>query len=303
MTQPWSRGTRIVTAAPFATPAATPAATPERTLGDHTEVVREQVHIPQHYLFLPANPSPFRGTFEASLDAILEFNQFYPDAKDMMNALRAPVSTSTDWKIILGTTLRLEQPSLLPASRILLEDIFFLVTRKLLPEQIAENRKLMASLYDARKSQSMRTSLRYDMVLEWTKRNNNHFLIVESRPLPALPNHPSAPPDYAQRYPGRYPRMENVWATLIAGPPEGWRSAKKTETMKHHITGLDEVLLYTDSEVEGWRAPKLFQKTLQVILQWQWLRQNTKRMEDMEVNGWKDLEGRVDECEWVRDQR
>jgi hypothetical protein len=300
MVRPWRRGS-TPGATPSATPSATPGATPERALEDQPDTAKEQAHIPEHYFLSPANPSPFEGTLDASLDAILEFGRYYPDAMAVMDVLRAPVSTSTDWKIILGTALRLDEASLLPTARLLLEDIFFLVTRKLFPEQIAQNRKLMAQLYETKKSQSMRTSLRYDMLLEWFKRNNNHFFIVESRPLPVLRNPLLAPTGYAQQYPGRYPRMENVWASLIAGPPEGWRSHKKAETMKHHITGLDELLLFTDSEVQGWSSIKLFQKTLQVLLLWQWLRKNTEKMEDMDVDSWKELEGRAEESEWVRE--
>ncbi|KAF1977436.1 hypothetical protein BU23DRAFT_410424, partial [Bimuria novae-zelandiae CBS 107.79] len=123
--------------------------------------------IPSHYFLAPTLPSPFSGTLEASLDAILEFGAAYPSAMPLMDILRAPVDTSTNWSMSLGQVLYLDTGPLLPGARMLLEDLFFLVTRQLFPEQIAQNRGVMARLYEAKKSQSIRTILRYDMLLEW----------------------------------------------------------------------------------------------------------------------------------------
>lgn len=275
--------------------------TPERTLPEMHDFPLEQARPHAHYFLLPANPSPFEGTLEASLDATLEFCRSYPEAMPLMEVFRAPVSPLTNWTMLLEAALGVDKTDSNGKARLLLEDLFLLVARKLFPEQIAQNRKLMARMYEAKKSQSTRTSLRYDMLLERIKGNNKHFNAVESRPLPALPQPWVPPAGYDKQYPGRHPHMESVWATLIAGPSEGWGAHRKTEAMKHHITGLDEILMFTDKEVGGWSTSRLSQKTVFVLLQWQWLRSNTERLEDMEVDGWKELEGRADECEWVKE--
>ena len=279
----------------------TPEATPEPTFPYKPGGSVEQARVPPHYTLLPANPSPFEGTLEASLDAMLGFTRSYPEAMFLMDVLRAPASTQTNWSELLETALK--KPGLQPRGRLFLEDLFFLVARKLFPEQIAENRKLMARMYEVKKSQSTRTVLRYDMLLQWNKRNNSQPIVVESRPLPAHARPWAPPPGYDQQYSGRHPHMANVWATLIAGPPQGWVGPKKTEAMKHHVTGIDEILMFTDREVGGWSTVRLILKTAHTLLLWQWLRSNTEKLEDMEVDGWKELEGRADESEWVREGR
>lgn len=278
----------------------TPATTPERGLPEKQEL--EQIHIPAHYLFLPTYPSPFEGTLEASLDALLDFGRSHPDCKLILDVLRQPVDIKTNWMGLLSATLILEDDEILPNSRLLLEELLLLATRKLLPEQIAQNRALMYRMYDARKTMSMRMILRYDLLYEWIKRSSNHFLVIESRP-PVRYVRIDAPGDYDEIYPGRTPLLPNVWATLIAAPALGYATQKMREAMKHHVTALDGLLMVTDEEVEAWNADKLFRKTAEVLLQWQWLRKNTELMEDMEVRGWEDLEGPAGECEWVRDPR
>ncbi|KAL1594530.1 hypothetical protein SLS60_010290 [Paraconiothyrium brasiliense] len=280
------------------TVANTPAATPERAILEKQDL--EQLHIPPHYLLPPIYPSPFTGTLEASLDALLEFGVKYSSSMFIMDVLRKPVSTKTSWNDLLVATLNLEEKEV-GSSRLLMEDIFFLATRTLLPEQIAQNRACMYRMYDARKTTSMRMILRYDMLREWTKRGNNHFIVVESRPPPRILGASVSSDDGLHH--GRRPLLPNVWATLIQGPPQGYHAHKVKEAMRHHVTGIDKWLMFEDQEVEGWTASQLFQMTMQVLLQWQWLRDNTERMEAMEVRSWEDLDGPANECEWVQDDK
>ncbi|KAJ4359688.1 uncharacterized protein N0V89_000244 [Didymosphaeria variabile] len=277
----------------------TPAATPERALLEKQDL--EQLHIPPHYLLPPTYPSPFKGTLEASLDALLEFGAKYTSSISIMDVLRKPVCTKTNWYNLLVATLNLEEKKVVGSSRLLLEEILFLATRTLLPEQIAQNRACMYKMYDSRKTTSMRMSLRYDMLREWTKRGNNHFIVVESRPPLRILGASVSQDD--ELHPGRKLLLPNVWATLIQAPPQGYHSHKVKEAMRHHVTGIDKWLMFEDEEVGGWSANVLFQMTMQVLLQWQWLRDNTERMEGMEVRNWEDLEGPANECEWVRDDK
>lgn len=280
-------------------------ATPDRALSERQDVT-DRIHLPPHYFLAPTDPTPFKGTLENSLDYTLEFGRCYPDALALMDVIRQPVTPSTNWARLLLMMFDCAHDNDRPIGRLLLEDLFFLVTRLLLPEQIAQNRKLMARMYEAKRTQSIRTILRYDMMLEWTKRSGNHYAIVESRPLPkseetVAPIGSELLVAYQRRQPGRVPLCENVWPTLLAGPREGWGTFKRAEAMKHHVTELDKLLMYTDEEVDGWMAGKLLNKTQHVLLMWQWLRKNTEKLEDMEVDCWRELGGRADECGWVRD--
>jgi hypothetical protein len=301
MAQPTNRRTmrRIARADSIAVD--TPAGTPERAVPEKPDV--EQVHVPPHYLLPPTHPSPFQGTLEASLDALLDFGRIHPNSMPIMNILRKDVSTTTNWRDVLLAALVPEERKAAGNSRLLLEELFMLATRTLLPEQIAQNRACMRRMYDARRTVSIRMSLRYDMLREWTKWGNNHFLVVESRLPVRNMDACVSTEEYDKRHPGRRPLLPNVWATLIAAPAPGYGSHKVESAMKHHVTGLDKWLMLGDESVAAWSTETVMQMVMQVLLQWQWLRHNTERMEDMEVRGWEDVEGRADECEWVRDDR
>ncbi|KAL5423084.1 hypothetical protein PMIN04_004150 [Paraphaeosphaeria minitans] len=279
----------------------TPAATPERTLPEKPDL--ELVHIPPHYLLPPTQPSPFEGTLEASLNALLDFGRTHPNSMSIMNVLRQCVTTTTNWLDVLVPVLELEENTAMGNGRLLLEELLFLATRTLLPEQIAQNRACMHRMYAAKRTTSMKMILRYDMLREWTKRENKHFIIVESHP--PLPNLEASllAEEYGKPHSGRRPLLANIWATLIAAPAQGYGVYKVGQAMKHHVTGLDKWLMFEDDEVAGWNTETLVQLVMQALLQWQWLRDNTERMEHMEVRGWEDLEGRTDECEWVRDDK
>lgn len=185
-----------------------------------------------------------------------------------------------------------------------LESLLILLTRTLLPEQIAENRELMARLYDKRKQLAIRLVLRYDMLREWKMDSSCHPIAIASLP-PAVPPVPApAPltnPGSTIPYPYYRPLLPNVWSTLIAAPAGGFTTHGVRERMKHHVTDLDSYLLLSDADVNGWSDQVLLGMLSQIILQWQWLRQNNAILEEMEKDDYEDLDGRAEECEWIAD--
>ncbi|KAI4942842.1 hypothetical protein J4E91_009762 [Alternaria rosae] len=113
----------------------------------------------QYYL-PPTIPSPFTGTLEASLDAIQACGRIHSNVgtkglHPLIDTLLKPVDNKTDWPALFS---QLEDR---PAGRFryLCEELLFLVTRTLLPEQIVQNRALMARLYDKKKQLAMRLVL------------------------------------------------------------------------------------------------------------------------------------------------
>ncbi|KAF1352737.1 hypothetical protein EJ07DRAFT_159179 [Lizonia empirigonia] len=224
--------------------------------------------IPPHYLLAPTVPSPFAGTLESSLDAILFWKRSHPLTTKVADVLLRPVSETTNWPSLLPTLFGSVSALEADLGRLLLEDLLFLVTRTLLPEQIAENRAAMARLYHEKNHSSVR-------------------LVLSNR-------HP---------HNQRRPLMPNVWATLIAAPDGGWRRLSIRERMKHYITPLDEYLLLSDDEVRGWNVETLVVRASQIVLQWQWLRQKNEKLDEMEFDGWEELDGRADQCEWIAEKR
>jgi hypothetical protein len=71
--------------------------------------------------------------------------------------------------------------------------------------------------------------------------------------------------------------------------------------MQHHITDLDGYLLLSDEEVAGWGDLVLVGMVSQILLHWQWLRQNNEMLGEMEVRGWEELDGKMEENEWIAD--
>jgi hypothetical protein len=259
-----------------------------------------QTRLPQEYKLPPTVPSPFAGTLEASLDAILEFGSWYPELRGMTTALLQPVDRSTNWMTLCQTvqTVIIANGGRSSRRRYLLEEFLFLVTRTLLPEQIAENRKLIYRMYDAKRNLSTRVVLRYDTMREWTKRDNSHHLLVDSRP-PYLPFPPPVP-HYDPSYPRRRAFMPNILATLIAATDD-YRTKKLGDCMRHHVTDLDQCLMLTNKVVEEWETVKLLMMIAQAVLHWQWLRENNEVMDDMNARKWEDLDAKADDNEWVRD--
>jgi hypothetical protein len=187
--------------------------------------------------------------------------------------------------------------------RELLEEILCLVTRILLPEQIAENRGLMARLYERRKHLAIRLVLRYDMLREWKEGGG-----VASVPPPVAACAAAVQEENWVGHhsgistPGARRRlMSNIIPTLIAAPPGGWTTHAVRERMKHHITSIDEYLLLSDSAMAAWSDRTLLGMASQITLQWQWLRGNNAVLEEMEVGNYEELEGRAEECEWIAD--
>ncbi|KAL6703651.1 hypothetical protein ACN47E_009425 [Coniothyrium glycines] len=258
--------------------------------------------VAPHYFLPPTVPSPFTGTLEASLDAVLHWGTFYTGTRPITNALLQEPSPSTSWPSLLHA-LWLHTSMTTQQARAITEDLFFLTTRTLLPNQIAHNRAAMAHLYEHKKQLAIRLTLRYDMLREWTLDTTgprDHPLAVPSVPPKGLPAPQPIQPD-PHRYPRRAAQLPNVLATLIAAPPGGFSTHGVRERMKHHVTELDGYLLLSDAVVAGWSDGVLLRTTSQVVLQWQWLRRNNETLEAMEVLGWEELEGRAEDCEWIAD--
>jgi hypothetical protein len=285
-------------AQPQARRTTTRAASVLSTATSETPLASREARIPSHYFLPPTVPSPFTGSLEASFDAILDFARIHPELRLLTTALLEDVDGSTNWPLLI-------QEALVKGGngRELLEDFLFLVTRTLLPEQIAENRGLMYKMYMAKRNLAIRVTLRYDMVREWHKGDHSQNMVVESRVPHSPPLVPPAPVSNGL-YPGRRAFLPNIMPTLIAATVAGGYTTKKMgDAMKHHVTGLDKWLLLKDDEVRRWDGRRLLIGVASVVLQWQWLRRNTEMLADMEVRMWESLDARADESEWVRDTR
>jgi hypothetical protein len=263
--------------------------------------------VPAHYTLPPTVPSPFAGTLEASLDAVLAWGTQVGGAQSVVNALCETGVGTTNWPILLRglylsrTTSNNDDDEV--SGRVKLESLLFLLTRTLFPEQIAENRGLMARLYDKRKQLAIRLMLRYDMLREWKMDHSWHPIAIASLP-PAVPALPAPTPITVAGNTSPLPRrplMPNIWSTLIAAPAGGFTTYGVRERMKHHITDLDGYLLLSDKTVARWSDEVLLGMLSQIILQWQWLRQNNAVLEEIEHNDYEDLERRAEECEWIAD--
>jgi len=259
-----------------------------------------------HYHFAPTVPNPFAGTLEASLDAIQAWGRVHSNLgtkglHPLIDTLLRPVDSKTNWPALFSA---LEDR---PAGRFryLCEELLFLVTRTLLPEGIVQNRALMARLYDRKKQLAMRLVLRYDMLREWKMEhgatNREMPVAVASVPPMGMPAPDLVPVTFPAKFPHRRARLPNIIATVIAAPAGGYGTHGVIARMKHHVTALDDYLLLTDEEVAGLSGIALLERVWQVLLHWQWLRQNNEMLEEMEVHGWEELEGKADESEWIAD--
>ncbi|OAL06332.1 hypothetical protein IQ06DRAFT_362611 [Phaeosphaeriaceae sp. SRC1lsM3a] len=278
-------------------------------------------HAAAHYSLAATVPSPFTGTLDASLDLILDFGREHADAnagvQTVVDTLLRPVDSGTNWPILLrGVYLRAK-------GREMLEEILFLVTRTLLPEQVAENREMMARMYERKKHLAIRMVLRYDMLREWngegvasvappagvvTAKTNGHANANGNGALHGIRGG-DADGDVEMRDADattinvwkRRELMPNIIATLIAAPEGGWTTHAVRERMKHHPTSLDTYMLLSDEAVSKWSDQNLLCMTAQIALQWQWLRNNNEMFAEMEVYAYEDLEGKADECDWIVD--
>lgn len=288
--------------------------------------------VAAHYTLPPTVPSPFAGTLDASLEHIFSFGTSHAPrnggVQGVLDTLLRPVDSGTNWPVLLRDIYLGE------SGREVLEEILFLVTRALLPQQVAENRAAMGRMYERKKSLAIRMVLRYDMLRGWRGEgvgsvppslppaaasngaahtnghasgdgktngsgngngvvNGNANIDIEMSDTSTLPT-PSSPWK-------RQHLMPNILPTLIAAPPHGYSTHGVRERMKHHPTALDTYLLLSDKTVARWSDQTLLAMASQIVLQWQWLRQNNEMFADMEVYGYEEVEGRADECEWVVD--
>ncbi|KAH6633319.1 hypothetical protein C7974DRAFT_452582 [Boeremia exigua] len=297
-----TRGVRAVSTAAEAAPS-----------GEGTQ----QSHTPPHYFLAPTVPSPFYGSLEASLDAILHWGTLHPATTPVKEELLRPVTTSTNWPSLLTSTIGVASTLDHTLARFLLEEFVFLTTRILLPEQIAENRLAMGRLYDRKKHLAIRLVLRYDMLREWSVGDGpvgKRDVSMPSVPPPTTlqtmksTNPPDSPMRDTEMEAGNqgYKRrqlMPNVWPTLIAAPPGGFLTNGVRDRMKHYVTPLDKCLLLRDDEVARWSDEWLVVRASQMVLQWQWLRQNNETLDEMEIGGWEELDGRAEECEWIAEKK
>ncbi|KAJ8107944.1 hypothetical protein OPT61_g8515 [Boeremia exigua] len=277
----------------------------------------QPTRIPPHYLLAPTVPSPFTGTLEASLDAILHWGTLHAATTPVKEELLRPVRTSTNWPVLLSSTIGASSTLEHNMARMLLEEFVFLITRILLPEQIAENRLAMGRLYDRRKQLAIRLVLRYDMLREWSVgggTTGKREMSVASVPplaasnanqstIPALGNTNNVGSRAEEHRYRRTALLPNVWPTLIAAPPGGYTTHGVRERMKHYVTPLDSYLLLSDEEVAGWNDKWLVVRASQIVLQWQWLRQKNETLDEMEKTEWEELDGRAEECEWIAEKK
>ncbi|EFQ94823.1 hypothetical protein PTT_07380 [Pyrenophora teres f. teres 0-1] len=291
------------TATPFLAPPAPEATEPSA-----------ESHLPAHYWLPPTFPSPFAGTLDAALDAILEYGQRYGHIKGVqpiVSALLSQVNPKTAWRELLQAPAD-KPPGML---RFLWTSLLFLTSRTLLPELIAENRALLWRVYDHKKKLASRFMLRYDMLCAWkmeVRQSTNRLRDVAVTFAGVEPEEWGVIPTVEGRYEekekveedenGIRVLMPNIIPTLIAATrPKGGSTQTVRERMRHHVTDLDRYLLLTDEEVETWRAERLLQMTCTLILHWQWLRRSNETLRDMEVGAWEDLDAKADECEWIAD--
>jgi hypothetical protein len=212
--------------------------------------------------------------------------------------LLEPVDAGTNWPVLLHGT-----------QRAVVEELLFLVTRTLLPEQVKENRDAVGRMYERRKHLAIRMALRYDLLREWKVDGGGHVVCVPSVPVKGEEDEDAEGEidfDFDINNRGvrdvifkRRELLLNVLPTLISAPPGGWTTHGVRERMKHHVTELDDYLLLSDKEVARWDDETVRCMTAMILLQWQWLRRNNEMLEEMEMNGWEELEGRADECEWI----
>lgn len=279
------------------TPAAAPTRAPPKKLD------RAPFRTEPHYSFPPTEPSPFKGTLDASLEALLKFGIRYPNSMSILDSLRQ-YHSDTDWKDMLVKVLGSGDKTKMGNGYLLLVELLFLMTRTLFPEQIAQNRACMRRMYIANTRLSVGMTLRYDMkfIVKAPDQSNRTLYTVQScRPEHTVGASVSA--EYDQLHAGRRPLLPNIWATLIAEPVELYETDLLRASMKHHISKMDKWLLFEDEEVAGWSSERLIWNLVQVLVQWQWLIKDTERMEKMEVGGWEELAVPMDQCEWVRDDR
>ncbi|KAF2874349.1 hypothetical protein BDV95DRAFT_592441 [Massariosphaeria phaeospora] len=302
---------RGLPATPFSTPgpapnsAAPPVAHP--STGTGTGPSPSHVLHPA-YALPPTIPSPYTGSLNTSLSTILAFNASYPALEAITRPLCQPPSPSTDWPtLLMAVHERAEQEGEPLLGRALLEEVLFLVTRVLLPEQVAQNRALLGRLYSEKRNLGVRMLLRYDLQREARKDANGKALLVwGNTTTPSVVNPyffvpPQSPPRPPTLSPYTRPLFHPaVLATLIANPV-GLPTQHVAAKLRHHVSGLDDYLLLSDADVAAFSTGRLLVMIASVVLQWQALRENTEVLAVMESHGWEELGGKAEDCEWMGD--
>ncbi|KAF2706311.1 hypothetical protein K504DRAFT_536537 [Pleomassaria siparia CBS 279.74] len=291
-------------------------------------------NLPPHYLLRPTYPNPFDGGIECSLDDLLSFAKYLPEAGKLMRMLLqgGEAAKSAKWKEMLEEILALELPRGTSENggngedvdmigveevrqeekrgkqtesqgqkpgRVLLIYILLLFIRTLLPRQITENRAYLVRVYTEKRNTASRLILRYDMLLHWKKPANHYLVVASPEPTSTLNPLPVAPPPVVRsRYPPTRHFMPNILPTLIAAPVGGFQTKAIGERMRHHITELDTYLLLREEQIEGWANVRLMMTLSTVISLWSWLRVSNEKLEAMEVHGWEELGGIAEENMW-----
>ncbi|KAI2486687.1 hypothetical protein Ptr902_00820 [Pyrenophora tritici-repentis] len=282
---------------------------PNTTPGPKAPEPAEDSALSIYYYLKPTIPSPFTGSLDAALDAILDYGKRYGRIKGVqpiVSALLGEVNPKTSWPELLQGPAD-EPPGML---RFLWTSLLFLTSRTLLPELIAKNRALLWSAYVHKKSLAGRFMLRYDMLCAWKLEYSRMIGRSRDVAVTVASVEPEEEEDWdaSPNVEGWYGEkaevkadeagirlfMPNIIPTLIAAP-QPWSTAAVRERMKHRVTDLDKFLLLTNEEVEAWGAERLLQMTCTLILHWQWLRRSNEKLEDMEVGGWADLDVKADE--------
>ena len=189
----------------------------------------------------------------------------------VVDALLRPVVASTNWAVLLSPFIAPENVR----GRETLHSLVFLLTRSLLPNQIAQNRALLALLYERRKHLAIRFKLRYDMLCEWgvdgvvgvasvppalvaeDQQENGHSVLQDTGIVTEGLEETEL--EHATQEGEKQERclMPNIWSTHIAAPATGYSTHGVRERMKHHVTNLDAWLLLTDSQICAWSAQML----------------------------------------------
>lgn len=284
-TQPLRRTTRIHSQksshatwhrAPNSNPTASSAPTPVVPDGSHpAETPRKPSYkLPAYWSLAPTVPSPFAGTLEASLDAILAWGQQWSGGntedpvRSIVTTLLGKVDSGTNWPVLLRSLFLAGPDAAGGRGRRVVEELLVLGTRTLLPEQIVENRGAMARVYGERKHLAIRLMLRYDMMREGKVGGSGrqHAVVVnsvapggEGRAVPGMERGEAQKQQKQQQLEAkshhqaqsqpqpqarlrtqetslhRRPLMPNIWPTLILPPPHLLTNAYPTHGYRERM--------------------------------------------------------------------
>ncbi|KAF2110614.1 hypothetical protein BDV96DRAFT_666976 [Lophiotrema nucula] len=240
------------------------------------------------YTLPPTVPSPFAANLQASLDALTAFGRVHPVLNDLVTGLQGPHDQQPNWAELLQKHL--------PTSRQALNELFLLVTRTLIPNQVAENREECKGYYDRDPSGgNLQIIVRYDAFFRWKKLRGNPVrvnndgqtfsfdgkkaAVADLHPYVNV-NAPVAPaPSLTTPYTGVRPLLPNTISTLIFATrptpttdnPHGYSAERNNVNMAHHVTILDEMLFTSEQEVQQ-LLDNMFQVRFTVAVQQMWMK-------------------------------